>query len=77
MDITIKLSAVLRRYTSSKDGKLNMTLDDGATVLDVLNSMKMIQGEAGLIILNSKIASEDALLKDGDILELYPVMGGG
>ena len=40
MDITIKLSAVLRRYTSSKDGKLNMTLDDGATVLDVLNRMK-------------------------------------
>lgn len=58
MDITIKLNAVLRRYTSSKDGKLNMTLDDGATVLDILNRMKVIQGEAGLIILNSKIALE-------------------
>ncbi|MBE3142030.1 MAG: hypothetical protein IMZ53_15760 [Thermoplasmata archaeon] len=58
MDITIKLSAVLRRYTSSKNGKLNMTLENGATVLDILNGMKVIQGEAGLIILNSKIASE-------------------
>lgn len=49
-----------------------MTLDDGgATVLDVLNRMKVIQGEAGFIILNSKIASEDAVLKDGDILEYF------
>jgi len=40
MDITIKLSVILRRYTSSKDGKLNMTLDNGTTVLDVLNRIK-------------------------------------
>lgn len=77
MKITVKLNSALKRYTENPDGKIIVTVDEGATVRQVLDKIPIIKGEEEVVILNSKIVREDAVLRDGDVLELYPVMGGG
>jgi len=77
MEITIKLNSVLKRHCGDPAGKIIMKIDEGTKVGQVLEKIPIVKGEAGTIILNSKLVQEDAVLRDGDVVELYPVMGGG
>ena len=77
MEITIKLDSILKTYSKSPDGKVKLTVEEGTTVGQALEKIAIINGVTGVIILNSKIVHEDRVLNNGDIVEVYPVMGGG
>jgi len=77
MVVTIKLYSILKRYDPSHKGIIKLHVDDGATVGQVLEKIGIIRGEPEFIILNSKIVREDTTLRDGDVISLYPVAGGG
>jgi sulfur carrier protein ThiS len=77
MEVTIVFNSQLRRYAGTENGEIKVDWPKGITVGQVIEGFKIIPGEVGLIILNSKIATQDAVLQDKDKLELYPVFGGG
>lgn len=77
MEIIIKLNSILKRHSEDPSGRVIMTVDEGTKVGQVLEKIPIVKGEAETIILNSKLVQEDAVLRDGDVIELYPVMGGG
>ena len=77
IEITIRLNSILKRHSEDPAGKVIMTIDEGTRIGQVLEKIPIVKGEAGTIILNSKLVQEDAVLRDGDVVELYPVMGGG
>jgi len=77
MEVTIQLISVLKRHCGDPAGKIVMTVDEGTRIGQVLEKIPIVKGEAGTIVLNSKLVQEDAVLRDGDVVELYPVMGGG
>jgi len=77
MEVTVKLNSILKRHCKNPEGKVKMTVEEGTTIKEVLKKLSLIEGETGVVILNSKLALENTVLNDGDVLELYPVVGGG
>lgn len=74
--VTIKFNSILKRYNENKDIAV-LNIKSLAVIKDILNTFNIIPGEIGVILLNSKLVSEEAKVKDGDTIELFPVFGGG
>ena len=44
---------------------------------DIINELKLSQDEIGVIIVNKKIETSNAVVYHGDVVEFYPLFGGG
>lgn len=75
MKITVYLDTYLRKRADKS--RFDIDIEQGATIREVIKALQLNEGEVGLIILNSKIASIHSIVEENDSLELYPVMGGG
>lgn len=74
--ITIKFYSILKRYNDNKNiGEMNIKRD--VNIKYILEKYEIIPGEVGVILLNSNLACEGTKVSDGDVLELFPVFGGG
>lgn len=74
--VTIKFYSILKRYNDNKSiGKLD--IKNEVNIQQILELFEIVPGEVGVILLNSNLASEEAKVQDNDIIELYPVFGGG
>jgi molybdopterin synthase sulfur carrier subunit len=74
MNITVKL------FASFRAGRFDIETGDypaGTTVADVADSLKLTQSELGIMMINNRHVKLDRLLADGDILALFPLLGGG
>lgn len=74
MRITVKLFATLRegRFISKE-----MEYADGAIIRQVVDDLSIDHKDAAIIFVNSRHAPLDRELCDGDILALFPAIGGG
>jgi len=77
MKVTVVFDYSLRRYHPSQDKSLSVNIPQGSSVADLLKLLTIIPGEIGVIVRNSQLAQQEDVLEEGDILELYEVMGGG
>ncbi|RKL63650.1 MoaD/ThiS family protein [Thermoanaerobacteraceae bacterium SP2] len=77
LKVTIVFKSSLQRYTTNENDEVSLDIKENTSVKDILRKLNLLTGEVGLVILNSKIARMDDILKDEDYLELYPVVGGG
>ncbi len=76
MKITVKLFAYLR------EGRFKirpMEFKDDCTVQNVLETLAISRKEMeiGIIMINGKRASFDSILKEDDILAIFPPVAGG
>lgn len=74
MKVTVKLFASLRM---DRFAVAERDYEDGATVGHVLLSLHIPEGEAAIIFINGRHAEADSLLKEGDLLAIFPPVGGG
>ncbi|HWI54248.1 MAG TPA: MoaD/ThiS family protein [Desulfobacteria bacterium] len=74
MELTIKLFASLRKYGKEKD-KVNVP--DGMTVRQLLQNRGVPLEEAPIVLINGLRAEPEAVLKDGDGVSIFPLIGGG
>lgn len=74
MQVTIKLFATLRE--NRFDSK-TVELPEGTTVLDIVKKLSISEKEAAIVFINSKHAGFHIVLQDGDILGMFPPVGGG
>ena len=79
MRVTVKLFATLVRF---KDGAraaapFEMDLPEGAIIQDLINLLKIPAGETHVIFVNNIIEEANSKLKDGDVVGLFPPVGGG
>lgn len=77
MEITIHLDSILKIYSKSHEGKIKLAVEEGTTIGQALEKTGIIGDAIGLIVLNSKIVQEDTVLSTGDVVRVYPIMGGG
>lgn len=79
MRVTVKLFATLVRFKEgSRAGKaFDMELLEGLTVQDLINVLKIPVEETHVVFINSIIVENEAKLKDGDVVGLFPPVGGG
>ena len=73
--INVKLFASIRKF-SDKDN-LEINIEEGSTVKDLLSRIGIPQDEPLLVILNEYTRGKETLIQDGDTLCLFPIIAGG
>ena len=74
MKVQVKLFAFFREGRFVKEDK---ELPEGTTTGQVVDDLQIDREEVGVLLLNSRHCKFDALLQDGDIYAIFPVIGGG
>ena len=79
MRVTVKLFATLVRYKmGTKVGKsFEMELPEESVVLDLIHTLKIPPEETHIVFVNHIIQETGWALKEGDVVGLFPPVGGG
>ena len=77
--VEVRLYASLRKYhpNSGSGEALVITLDNEAKLGDLLDKLKLPRQEVNLLMVNGNWQKESYLLKDGDRIGFFPLIGGG
>ncbi|MBV1756510.1 MAG: MoaD/ThiS family protein [Dethiosulfatibacter sp.] len=74
MSIEIRYFATLRRNGLKKEV---LTFEEGISVSKVLSEILIEEKDVAILLVNGIKVSFDKELKDGDIVALFPPVGGG
>jgi sulfur carrier protein ThiS len=74
MTATIRPYGILKSYI---DGELEVTVEAGRTIRQVLLDLGMPPEVVALVLVNDEQQSKDYLLRDGDTVKLMAIVGGG
>ncbi len=77
MKIHVSLFANLRDYSQGGKGSFELTLADGASIEDLLNTIGVPTLVEAVILVNGRRANLDTVLNAGDSVTLFPPMEGG
>ncbi|WP_298434449.1 MoaD/ThiS family protein [Geobacter sp.] len=74
MNITVKLFAMFRvgRFAAT-----TKNYQSGISPADITSELNIPAQEVGIVLVNGRHARLDHRLLDGDILSLFPLIGGG
>jgi sulfur carrier protein ThiS len=80
MEITIRLLASYRQYVPGGprgDPSYRLRVDAGARVADVLADLPIPPNDAYTFFVNGRHAERGQALQAGDVLSVFPAVGGG
>ena len=79
MHVVVKLYATLNRYAGGERAgtPFEVEMPDDATMLDLINRLKIPPEETRTTFVNGIIQEADFKLKDGDVVGIFPPIGGG
>ncbi len=79
MEIEVKLFATLQQYLPREAGKhfFKLELEEETKVVDVLNRLNIPQAMPKILLVNGKYVQIDCVLRSGDVLSIFPPLGGG
>ena len=79
MEIEVKLFATLRDYLPQGSGLFSckMEIDGQTRVEDILGKLKIPEEMPKIILINGVHGKKDQVLKEGDILSVFPPVAGG
>lgn len=79
MEIEIRLFATLQEYLPKGSSRysLKLKIERENTVGDVLNKLKIPKKIPKLLFVNGKQVNEDSILQPGDVISIFPPVGGG
>ena len=72
--VEVRLFAYFREGRKKKQ---IMDFEDGTTISDVIKALDIDEEEVSILLLNGMDGPSDRQLKDGDIVALFPPVGGG
>jgi sulfur carrier protein ThiS len=81
--IKLRLYATLQKYLppESSQSETSLELPEAATITDVLNSLSVPINQAHIVFINGRHVLRPDIstrqLQDGDILGVFPAIGGG
>ncbi len=76
MKIHVKAYGILRRNLNDKE-ELELHVTQGSTVASIFRKLKKTKSETWMVVVNGKIADENTVLNDGDIVSIFEPIGGG
>lgn len=74
MKVEVRLFATFR---IGREKKYFMELNQGSTVLDILNILDIKAEDLGILLVNGRDGETNYILKDSDVIALFPPVGGG
>jgi len=79
IEVEVRLYASLRRYRPAAppgEGE-RVLLPAGSTVLDLLAGLGIPSAEVQTVFVNRRAIAREAVLQDGDRVDLFPAVAGG
>jgi sulfur carrier protein ThiS len=80
MIVTVRLLASYRQYLPvGHDARAGLTyaVREGTRVRDLLAELPVPAKEPKTFVVNGRHAQEDQVLEEGDVLAVFPAVGGG
>lgn len=79
IQVRVELSSALRRYVPDYDPESGATLDlpQGSEVAKLIKALGIPAKEITVIMVNRQAVPADHTLADGDLVGLFPALGGG
>jgi molybdopterin converting factor small subunit len=79
MEIEVKLFATLRDYLPKGSSRFSykMEVDGHARVQDILSRLKIPEEIPKIILVNGIHGKKDQILKEGDVMSVFPPVAGG
>ena len=79
MKVEVHLTATLRAYlpAGAAGDAVVLDLPEGATVDQVVHSLRIPSELERLTVVNGRDAAPDQPLREGDVLSLFPPLAGG
>ena len=79
MKIEVKLFATLRDYLPEGSGRFScsMEMEGQARVKDILERLKIPEEIPKIILVNGIHGKIDQILKEGDVVSIFPPVAGG
>jgi sulfur carrier protein len=74
MKIEVRLFATLREGRAKV---LKQEVPEGTTVFTVVDSLKIPRQDVSILLVNGRHGSFERIFQEGDILSLFPPVGGG
>ena len=74
MKITVKLFATFRQ---GRQKVIEMKLPDGTTTEDIIKGLGISKSEVAILLINGRDGQLDKPLVEGDLVALFPPVGGG
>ncbi|WBW99511.1 MoaD/ThiS family protein [Oceanirhabdus sp. W0125-5] len=74
MKVEVRLFATFRH---GREKKQFMELHDGVTVREIINILDINEEEVAILLINGRDGTLDKGLVDGDVVSLFPPVGGG
>ncbi|WP_455539730.1 MoaD/ThiS family protein [Terrisporobacter sp.] len=74
MEVEVRLFATFRE---GREKKQKILVPEDSSILDIINMLNINEEEVAIMLLNGRDGSSDRLLKNGDVLSLFPPVGGG
>lgn len=74
MNITVKLFAYFRDNRFKIEQR---KINEGTTVGDIVDSLGIDREEVGVLMINSRHTAFTVQPVEGDVLAIFPVIGGG
>jgi len=79
MSVKIELSPLLRKYIPGYDADQGVVLDSGhgKKVIEIINEVGIPQENVTFVLVNHRPSHFNYVTKNGDLIRLSMVMGGG
>ena len=79
MEIEVKLFATLRDYLPKGSGRFSckIEVDDQTRVQDILSRLNIPDEIPKIILVNGIHGKKEQMLKEGDVLSVFPPVAGG
>lgn len=74
MKIEVRLFATFRH---GREKKQFIEFEEAADVREVIDKLKIEEEEVAILLINGRDGEFDRKLVDGDVLSLFPPVGGG
>ena len=74
MEVEVRLFATFRE---GREKKQKIKISENTTILDIIKILNIDENEVAIMLLNGRDGNSDRMLNDGDIISLFPPVGGG
>lgn len=74
MEVEVRLFATFRE---GREKKQKIKIKENTTMLDIIKILNIDENEVAIMLLNGRDGNSDRIIKDGDIVSLFPPVGGG
>lgn len=74
------VKVTVRLFATFRDGREKvqiMELEEGTTPLEIIKKLEILASEIAILLVNGRDGKLENALADGDILSLFPPVGGG